>query len=142
MANHHPSPTMMQMQHGGPHAPPPPPPPPQAAPPTARYGGAAPSRQIMALTEAVWIQIGSFAEVLGSPEEALQAYTAALRANPSSVTAMNAISLILRTREEFHKAVEFLQDILKLEPSNGEAWGSLGKRSRLVVLLRLGGRCG
>lgn len=56
MANHHPSPTMMQMQHGGPHAPPPPPGPPQA--PLARYGGA-PSRQILALTEAVWMQIGT-----------------------------------------------------------------------------------
>lgn len=57
----------------------------------------------------------------------MAAYNAALRANPQSVPAMNAISLILRTREEFHKAVEYLQDILKLEPNNGEAWGSLGK---------------
>lgn len=39
---------------------------------------------------------------------------------------MSAISLILRNREEFHKALEYLQDILKLEPSNGAAWGSLG----------------
>lgn len=139
MANHHPSPTMMQMQHGGPHAPPPPPPPPQAAPP-ARYAGA-PSRQILALTEAVWMQIGSFAEVLGSPEEAVQAYTAALRANPNSVAAMNAISLILRTREEFHKAVEFLQDILKLEPTNGEAWGSLGKFPCVRMHPRVGEPC-
>jgi Flp pilus assembly protein TadD len=42
---------------------------------------------------------------------------------------MNAISLILRTREDFHKAVGYLQDILKLEPNNGEAWGSLGTLS-------------
>lgn len=61
MANHHPSPTMMQMQHGGPHAPPPPPGPPQA--PLARYGGA-PSRQILALTEAVWMQIGTRPPIL------------------------------------------------------------------------------
>ena len=39
---------------------------------------------------------------------------------------MSAISLILRNREEFHKALEYLQDILKLEPNNGAAWGSLG----------------
>lgn len=79
------------------------------------------------------MQIGSFAEVLNSPEEAMNAYTCALRANPSSVAAMNAISLILRTREDFHKAVEYLQDILKLEPGNGEAWGSLGKSSHLCL---------
>jgi tetratricopeptide (TPR) repeat protein len=70
---------------------------------------------------------GSFAEVLGTLDEALQAYERVLIANPQSVQAMNAISLILRTREEFNKAVEYLQAILKLEPNNGEVWGSLGK---------------
>ncbi len=40
---------------------------------------------------------------------------------------MNAISLILRTREEFAKAVDYLQAILKLDQNNGEVWGSLGK---------------
>jgi tetratricopeptide (TPR) repeat protein len=54
------------------------------------------------------------------------AYEQALRANPQSVQAMNAISLILRTREDFPKAVEYLQAILKIDNSNGEAWGSLG----------------
>lgn len=44
---------------------------------------------------------------------------------------MSAISLILRNREEFHKALEYLQDILKLEPSNGAAWGSLGTSSSM-----------
>lgn len=39
---------------------------------------------------------------------------------------MNAISLILRTREQFNKAVEYLQAILKIDAYNGEAWGSLG----------------
>lgn len=70
------------------------------------------------------------------------AYTAALRANPESVAAMNAISLILRTREDFPRAIEFLQDILKLEPNNGEAWGSLGKSSRVSVLPRACGAAG
>lgn len=67
--------------------------------------------------------------MLNSPDEAAQAYQSALRANPNSVPAMSAISLILRNREEFHKALEYLQDILKLEPSNGAAWGSLGTSS-------------
>lgn len=69
---------------------------------------------------------GSFAENLGSLDEAMAAYDHALKANPNSTAAMNGISLILRTREEFAKAAEYLQLILKLEPSNGEAWGSLG----------------
>jgi len=55
------------------------------------------------------------------------AYERALNANPNSIPAMNAISLILRTREEFPKAVEYLQAILKLDQSQGEVWGSLGK---------------
>jgi len=53
-------------------------------------------------------------------------YESALRANNQSIPAMNAISLILRTREQFGKAVEFLQGILKIDNHNGEAWGSLG----------------
>lgn len=69
---------------------------------------------------------GSFSELLGNLEEATSAYEHALRANPRSVAAMNAISCILRTQEQFHKAVEYLQNILKLEGNNGEVWGSLG----------------
>ncbi|KAI1815704.1 hypothetical protein GGS20DRAFT_596628 [Poronia punctata] len=117
MANHHPSPQMaMQMQHHGP-----------PAPPGASQGPAwNPSRHLLAINEAIWMQIGSFSEALNNLDEAMQAYERALNANPNSVPAMNAISLILRTREEFHKAVEFLQAILKIDGSNGEVWGSLG----------------
>ena len=57
------------------------------------------------------------------------AYEHALRANPHSIGAMNAISLILRTREDFPKAAEYLHAILKLDGANGEAWGSLGRRT-------------
>ncbi|KAK6825258.1 hypothetical protein PG989_013002 [Apiospora arundinis] len=121
MANHNPSPQMpMQMHHGGPQGPPP-----NAA---VHYGAAAaaPSRHISTVNEHLWMQIGSFSELLGSLDDAMSAYEHALRANPQSIPAMNAISLILRTREEFHKAVEFLQAILKIDDRNGEVWGSLG----------------
>ncbi len=64
--------------------------------------------------------------MLGNLDDAMMAYEQALRANPNSIQAMNAISLILRTREEFAKAVEYLQAILKLDQNNGEVWGSLG----------------
>ncbi|KAI1456168.1 TPR-like protein [Annulohypoxylon moriforme] len=121
MANHHPSPQMaMQMQHHGPPVPPPPPPGP------AQGGQWAPSRHIVAVNEALWMQIGSFSELLGNLDDAMIAYERALTANPNSIPAMNAISLILRTREDFHKAVEYLQAILKIDANNGEVWGSLG----------------
>lgn len=67
------------------------------------------------------------AEILQNPDEAMIAYEHALRANPRSIPAMNAISSILRTQEQFHKAVEYLQQILKLDQNNGDVWGSLGK---------------
>ncbi len=61
----------------------------------------------------------------------MAAYEHALRANPHSIPAMNSISLILRTREEFPKAAEYLHAILKLDNTNGEAWGSLGRFMRI-----------
>ncbi len=70
--------------------------------------------------------LGALAELMGNLDEAMVAYEHALRANPNSIPAMNAISLVLRTREEFAKAAEFLQQIIKLDSTNGEAWGSLG----------------
>jgi general transcriptional corepressor CYC8 len=75
--------------------------------------------------------------LLGNLDDAMSAYEYALRANPQSIPAMNAISLILRTREEFHKAVDYLQAILKIDNTNGEVWGSLG----LLSLNSAGDKC-
>jgi glucose repression mediator protein len=122
MANHHASPTMMQMQqHQGQVPPPPPPPPPGVQP--AHF---APSHQIAAMNEAVWLQIGSYSEVLRNPDEAMQAYERALQANPNSTQAMNAIGVLLKGREAFEKALEFFRAIVQLDQNNGEAWGNLG----------------
>jgi len=74
---------------------------------------------------------GNLAELMGNLDEAMTAYEHALRANPNSIPAMMAASLVLRTREEFHKAAEYLQAILKIDNTNGEAWGSLGMYPRL-----------
>ena len=63
---------------------------------------------------------------MGDLDAAINAYEQALRHNQYSVTAMNQISTILRTKENFPKAVEYLQAILKMDQSNGEVWGSLG----------------
>jgi glucose repression mediator protein len=69
---------------------------------------------------------GSFQEVCNNLDEAMHSYEIALRHNPRSVQAMSAISAVLRTQEKFPRAVEHLNQILKLEQNNGEVWGSLG----------------
>ena len=75
---------------------------------------------------------------MGNLEDAVYAYEQALRHNLQSIQAMNAISCILRTRENFPKAVEYLQAILKLDPSNGEVWGSLGKNNASIKSVNIG----
>ncbi|KAI9368589.1 hypothetical protein BJX61DRAFT_537136 [Aspergillus egyptiacus] len=84
------------------------------------------AQKIAVLNEQVWLQIGSLTELMGDLDGAMSAYEQALRHNQWSVPAMNAISCILRTKEQFPKAVEYLQNILKLDPTSGETWGSLG----------------
>ena len=64
---------------------------------------------------------------MGDLDGALHAYEQAMRHNPQSISAMNAISCILRTKENFPRAVEYLQGILRLDGNNGEVWGSLGE---------------
>ena len=64
------------------------------------------AQKIAALNEQVWLQIG--------------------------IPAMTAISQIMRTREQFPKAIEYLQQVLKLDPQSGETWGSLGTFSRYI----------
>lgn len=63
---------------------------------------------------------------MGDLESAMNSYEQALRHNQWSIAAMNAISCILRTKEQFPKAIEYLQSILKLDPTSGETWSSLG----------------
>ena len=70
---------------------------------------------------------GSLTELMGDLDGAMNAYEQALRHNQWSIPAMSAISCILRTREQFQKAIEYLRNILDLDRQNGESWGSLGK---------------
>ncbi|KAI9770700.1 MAG: glucose repression mediator protein [Geoglossum simile] len=92
----------------------------------AQQAKPASSQHLAAINEAVWLQIGSLTELMGDLDGAVYAYEQALRHNQWSVPAMNAISCILRTKEQFPKAVEYLQNILNLDGTNGEVWGSLG----------------
>jgi glucose repression mediator protein len=71
---------------------------------------------------------------MGNLDEAITSFEHALRANPQSVPALNSISSILRTQEKFHQAVEYLQNILKLDGNNGDVWGSLGGFSIALTL--------
>jgi general transcriptional corepressor CYC8 len=69
---------------------------------------------------------GSLNELTGDLEGAFFAYDQALRHNSWSTQTLNAISTILRTKEDYPKAMEYLKKILQVEPANGDAWGNLG----------------
>ncbi|KAK6535321.1 hypothetical protein TWF694_001785 [Orbilia ellipsospora] len=109
-----------------PHNPPPGPLPNGHGPPMGPGGKPSASHQLSQLNEAVWLKIGSIAEMMGNMDGAMDAYEAALRQNSYSIPAMENISHILRTREQFPKAVEYLQGILNIDANNGDVWGSLG----------------
>ena len=82
------------------------------------------------------LRLGSTCELQGDSDGALFAYERALHHNYQSIQALNAISCILRTKENFPRAVEYLQTILKLDQSNGEVWGSLGSYILVGALAR------
>ena len=66
-------------------------------------------------------------ELQGDLDGAIQAYEQAIRHNSWSIPAMQAISNILRAKDQFNMAIDYLRTILKLDTNNGEVWGSLGK---------------
>ncbi|KAF2195955.1 hypothetical protein GQ43DRAFT_290764, partial [Delitschia confertaspora ATCC 74209] len=124
MASHQqPSPTAgMPPHHGGPHV---------AHPQVNGHlplqnQPKPPSQFLQSLTEGVWNQMGSLFEQMGDLDSAINCYEHALKFNSWSVPAMQGIACILRTRDQFPQAVEFLKTILKVDPANGEVWGSLG----------------
>ena len=68
-------------------------------------------------------------------DEATESYEHALRINPNSVPAMVAISCILRSKDQFPQAVDYLQQILRIDAANGETWSSLGKRNHCYLMM-------
>jgi tetratricopeptide (TPR) repeat protein len=124
MASHQqPSPTTgIPPHHGGPH------------PAHAQVNGhpphvnqpKTPSQYLGQLTEAVWTQMGSLSEQMQDFDSAMECYQLALKYNQWSVPAMQGIACILRTKDAFPQAVEYLRTILKVDPANGDVWGSLG----------------
>lgn len=81
---------------------------------------------LAATNEQVWLQLGALSELMGELDGATQAYERAMNFNQWSVPAMLAISCILRSKDQFTAAVEYLRQILKIEANNGEVWSSLG----------------
>jgi glucose repression mediator protein len=128
MANHHPSPTMMQMQH-------------QAPPPPPQHRQFSPTQAIADMNEAVWMQIGSVSELMRVPDEAMNAYERALSANPNSTPALNAIGMLLKGREAFDKALDYFRAITAIDQNNGEAWGNLGRLLLLSTVSSFGRFC-
>lgn len=59
--------------------------------------------------------------------KALRAFETALKHNPNSVLALNAVASIHRNRDDFDKAIEYFQRILNIKQDNGEVWGSMGE---------------
>ena len=81
---------------------------------------------VSSANEQIWLQLGSLSELLGELDGAMDAYQRAMWFNTTSVQAMLAISCILRSKDQFTAAVEYLRSILKIEATNGEVWSSLG----------------
>ena len=66
-------------------------------------------------------------------DRAVHAFEQALRHNPTSILALNAVASIARMRDDFDKAIEYFQRILNIKQDNGEAWGSMGERAECEV---------
>jgi glucose repression mediator protein len=78
---------------------------------------------------------GSLSEQMQDYDGAMQCYEQALKFNQWSVPAMQGIACILRTKDAFPAAVEYLRTILKVDPANGDVWGSLGTNYSLNLEL-------
>jgi general transcriptional corepressor CYC8 len=66
-------------------------------------------------------------ELQNDQDGALYSYEQVLRHNQYSVPAMLAISHILRSRDQFAPAIDYLRHITKIDSTNGDVWGSLGE---------------
>lgn len=130
-AQHSPNGPLTHQQHYPPafhQQPPGPPPPPNGVmhPQQQQQVKSATAQRLANANEEVWMAIGQASEALGDYDGASHAYERAMVHNQWSVRAMLAISCILRAKEQFTAAVEYLRNILKIESQNGDVWSSLG----------------
>ena len=80
--------------------------------------------------------------MMGELDGATQAYERAMSFNQWSVPAMMAISSILRAKDQFPAAVEYLRLIMKVEPANGEVWSSMGIHLHRCYAKECSAKCG
>lgn len=83
-------------------------------------------QKLISQNEAIWIQIGSLAELQSDFERATKAYDCALRHNPYSFSALYKIATLCRGREQYDKAIDYFQRALNIDNTNGDVWGALG----------------
>jgi general transcriptional corepressor CYC8 len=76
--------------------------------------------------------------MLDDQDGAMNAYSDALKNNPSCVTALNAIANILKDRDQYGPAIEYYRQSTKFEENNGEVWANLGKPKVNFVCLETG----
>ena len=69
------------------------------------------AQYLAASNEAVWLQLGALSEMMGELDGATQSYERAMTFNQRSVPAMLAISCILRAKDQFTAAVEYLRSL-------------------------------
>ncbi|KAJ1340665.1 hypothetical protein BSLG_004759 [Batrachochytrium salamandrivorans] len=83
-------------------------------------------KDLQLLNERTWLQLGQLAETMMEPERAVLSYESALRHNPFSEQTLTLIAALCRSLEQYGKAADYFQRILKINEVNGEIWGALG----------------
>jgi tetratricopeptide (TPR) repeat protein len=63
----------------------------------------------------------------GDLDGAAACYEQALRHNSYSIPAMLGVANILKQRDQFAQAIDYLNAITKIEDNHGEVWALLGK---------------
>ncbi|ODV88656.1 hypothetical protein CANCADRAFT_29521, partial [Tortispora caseinolytica NRRL Y-17796] len=79
-----------------------------------------------ALVEQTMISLGELAELMQEYDIAIRSYETALSKNPYSIPAMLGIANCYRVKEMFTQAAEHYQNVVQLQPENGEFWALLG----------------
>mmetsp|Transcript_6756 Transcript_6756/g.20476 ORF Transcript_6756/g.20476 Transcript_6756/m.20476 type:complete len:486 (+) Transcript_6756:107-1564(+) len=82
--------------------------------------------KLTAAREAIWLRLGSMRQLLNENEAAVTAYETVLMYNPRNVRATTKIGAILTKTKKYEEAIKCLQNAIKIDPDDGEAWGYLG----------------
>ncbi|KAJ1340278.1 hypothetical protein BSLG_005104 [Batrachochytrium salamandrivorans] len=70
------------------------------------------------------------------PERAVLSYESALRHNPFSEQTLTLIAALCRSLEQYGKAADYFQRILKINEVNGEIWGALSHCYLMLTIYR------